>query len=272
MRLLLFILLFPAITHALPDSLPVPGGIVILPISKTTDKPAVFFKNRKVMVVKKDNQWVALIGMPLTMKQGVYNARVNLKESKPYSVTFRIKSKKYPQQHITIKNKRMVNPNNYDMKRITADRIRIKRALKHWSNNDDVQLNFQKPVKGAYSSAFGLRRFFNKQARKPHSGVDIAASKGTPLKAAANGIVIETGNYFFNGNTVFIDHGQGLISMYSHLDKIKVQTNQAVSQGEIIGLIGKTGRVTGAHLHWSVSLNNNMIDPTLFLDTSQRPQ
>ena len=162
----------------------------------------------------------------------------------------------------------MVNPNKYDMKRIKKDRTSIKRALKFWSENDDIQLDFKKPDEGIYSSAFGLRRFFNKQARKPHSGLDIAASQGTPLRAPANGIVIETGNYFFNGNTIFIDHGQGLISMYCHLNTINVKLNQAVIQGETIGEIGMTGRVTGPHLHWSISLNNNMVDPSLFLSPS----
>jgi len=271
MRYILILLLFPAFVYALPDTLPVPGGIVALPISNTTERPTVLFKKRKVMIVKNETNWLAIIGLPLNIKQGTHKAQVRIKGEEPYYIPFQVTKKKYPEQHITIKNKRMVNPNKYDMKRIAADRIRINKALKHWSDNNDVQLNFNRPVEGIYSSAFGLKRFFNKQARRPHSGLDIAAKQGTLILAPAKGTIVETGNYFFNGNTVFIDHGQGLISMYCHLDEINVKNNQLISQNDVIGKIGMTGRVTGPHLHWSVSLNNNMVDPSLFLPPSQRP-
>jgi murein DD-endopeptidase MepM/ murein hydrolase activator NlpD len=122
------------------------------------------------------------------------------------------------------------------------------------------------PVTAPVSSPFGLRRFFNEQPRKPHSGLDLAAAEGTPISAPASGKITDTGDFFFNGNTVFIDHGQGLVTMYCHLSKIDVEPGQTVNTGDIIGAVGKTGRVTGAHLHWSVSLNNTRIDPTLFLD------
>jgi len=273
MRLLhLLILLFPVISHALPDTLPVPGGIVILPVSTTADKPEVYFRKQQVMVVKDEQQWKAIIGLPLSMKAGKHKAMVRLKGKPAFSIAFTVNRKNYPEQHITIKNKRMVNPDQYDMKRIHADKKRIRKALYHWRNTEQIQLEFNKPVEGIYSSAFGLKRFFNKQARRPHSGLDIAASLGTPIRTPANGTVIETGDYFFNGKTIFIDHGQGLISMYCHLNRINVKTGQQLSQGEIMGEIGKTGRVTGSHLHWSVSLNRNMVDPSLFLKPSERPQ
>ena len=168
-------------------------------------------------------------------------------------------------QHITLANKRMVDPTAEDMKRIVRDQVAINSAFSTWTDDLADDLRFSLPAHGRFSSGFGLRRFFNNEPRQPHAGLDIAAPVGTPVTAPAAGTVIETGNYFFNGNTVFIDHGQGLISMYNHLSRIDVTAGMHVRRGQRIGLVGKTGRVTGPHLHWTLSLNNARIDPLLFL-------
>ena len=249
-----------------PD--PVPGGIAIIELGANISAPvSAFYRKRQVLVRKLAEQWQAVVGIPLSAKAGIHTLRVVPANKKAYQREFLVHSKKYKEQHLTIKNKRKVNPTAEDMKRIRAEKKIIGSALSQWTDQPEVDSQFILPVEGRISSPFGLRRFFNQQARKPHSGLDIAAAEGTVIRAPASGQVITTGDYFFNGNTVFIDHGQGLITMYCHMSKIKVQPGMSVNKGEEIGQVGMTGRVTGPHLHWSVSLNNVRVEPVLFLKT-----
>ncbi len=178
---------------------------------------------------------------------------------------FEVVDKDYEAQYLTIKNKRQVDPNKEDMLRISKERKLISKVKTNWREINNIPLRFIKPAKGPFSSSFGLRRFFNNQPRNPHSGLDIAAEKGTPIVAPAAGVVTNAGDYFFNGKTVFLDHGQGLITMYCHMEKINIKEGDSVSVNDVLGTVGSTGRVTGAHLHWSVILNNTTVEPLLFL-------
>ena len=274
LRLLLLsaLLLTSAFSHALTlDSNPVPGGIAVITLPADAEPATARYRDRKVLVTRNDdNDYVAVIGLSLGSKPGRHYLKVKNSSGETQNLGFQVEDKAYEEQHITIKDKRKVNPEKRDMERIARESKQIKSALRHWSQQDDVVLAFEKPVEGPTSSPFGLRRFFNEQARNPHSGLDIAAPEGTPIRAPAPGTVIETGDFFFNGNTVLLDHGQGLVTMYCHMNRIDVTPGQTVNSGEILGEVGMTGRVTGPHLHWGVSLNDARIDPLLLLPPEQQ--
>lgn len=264
LRIALLILPLPAL--GLPQAEPVPGGIAILPLAANSSDgaPQVTFNGVRVLVVREGDQWQVVVGIPLDTPPGEYSVRVQ-QGSKTQTLPFRVRDKTYATQYLTLKDKRKVEPTAEDLMRIRSETADIQATLAHWSETATVETAFSLPVDGRHSSPFGLRRYFNDQPRKPHSGLDIAAAQGTPVTAPAAGTVIRTGDYFFNGNTVFIDHGQGLITMYCHLSRIDVQPGQPLALGEVLGAIGMSGRVTGPHLHWGVSLNRTLVDPTLFL-------
>jgi murein DD-endopeptidase MepM/ murein hydrolase activator NlpD len=189
--------------------------------------------------------------------------------AKPSEAPFTVTQKQYRTQHLTIRNQRQVDPLPEDLQRIERERDRSNAALSRFTTETPPNFALIAPVKGPRSDSYGSRRYFNGKPRNPHSGMDIAAPTGTPVHAPAAGEVVEVGDFFFNGNTIFIDHGHGLVTMYCHLDAIHVKPGQRVETGEIIGAVGATGRVTGPHLHWGVSLNRAMVDPSLFLRDSE---
>lgn len=268
--LLLAVFLLPnTATAELLTPSPVPGGIAIIAVApESAPAPIVRFQHQRVLLVRANGMWQAVVGLPLSLEAGEQYLDISDRAATS-TLVFQVLPKQYDTQHLTLANKRLVNPTPKDLKRIMREQALSLQAFATWSEElagelaDD--LRFDLPARGRLSSSFGLRRFFNNQARQPHSGLDIAAPEGTPVQAPAAGTVIDTGNYFFNGNTVFIDHGQGLVSMYNHLSRISVKKGTRVARGQRIGAIGKTGRVTGAHLHWTVSLNNARVDPMLFL-------
>ncbi|MDH5325038.1 MAG: peptidoglycan DD-metalloendopeptidase family protein [Gammaproteobacteria bacterium] len=265
----LLLLLTPTVVVAVvPKANPVPGGVAWVSLGHSSDKPQAYFGKNPVMVVPipgKTDHWRAVTGIPLDTKPGQHQLRIS-RASGDSVVSFKIKNKKYKKQYLKIKNKRKVDPNPEDLKRILSEKEEITASLAHWRDAPPSTEDFQIPVHGRLSSPFGLRRFFNQKPRKPHSGIDIAAPHGTPIVAPAAAVVLQTGDYFFNGNTVFLDHGNGLITMYCHMSRIDVKPGDTIERGQQIGAIGKTGRATGPHLHWGVSLNDARVDPGLFFD------
>lgn len=261
-----FLLMLTTTAHALtlPTESRVPGGIAIIELPASEQAPQVKYNNYRVAVIKDQQKWLALVGIPLATQPGKQTLQVS-SNNKTSELNFVIKDKQYRTQKLTVTNERQVNPNEEDLKRIEAESARTEAALTHYTDTLMPDLKLLQPIEGKPSPTFGFRRMFNGEARNPHSGMDIPAPTGTRIQAPADGIVVEVGDFFFNGNTVFIDHGHGLATMYCHLSKIDVKIGQQVKRGELIGLVGATGRVTGPHLHFGVSLNRAMVDPSLFI-------
>ncbi len=263
--LIVFSVCYPGITHAFPKNDLKPGGIAILPVANISQaEPRVFSGNDRVAVVQGKTNWLAIVGISLDAKPGSHYITIRKSSGKMQKKYFRVHKHKYRTQYLTIRNKNKVNPNKKSMQRILREMKLKKRLIKTYSSVQP-QLNFIKPVSGRDSGRFGARRVFNKQKRKPHSGMDIAAPAGRNIRASSAGKVLYAGNLFFTGKVVYLDHGEGLISLYAHMSKINVKKGQTVNKGQIIGKVGKTGRVTGPHLHWSVYLNGHAVDPALFL-------
>ena len=242
--------------NAMPRAEAVPGGVAIVDVPVAGE---VTYQGRRVMTVQKDNRRVAIVGLPLRTTPGDQTLQIGDLE-----LTFHVSDKNYREQRLTIANRRQVNPLPEDLQRISRDRKEMDSAFLHFDDRQP-ELTFSLPAQGPVSRPFGLRRFLNDQPRNPHSGFDIAAPEGAPIVAPSPGTVVAVGDYFYNGNTVLIDHGQGLVTMYCHMSRTDVVVGDRVSRGDSLGAIGSTGRVTGPHLHWSVSLNNARVDPTLFL-------
>ncbi len=269
------LLLIAALVQAaeLPRHETVPGGIAIIKLNHSgAQAPLAYYNDKPVMVIRNQGAWHAVAGISLSAKAGEHVVRTTAGNINRH-YTFQVNDKAYKTQRITIKDKRKVTPNAEDLKRIKGEAKRINAALAHWDDTFYAGTPLlDLPTDGRLSSPFGLRRLFNGLPRKPHSGIDIDAPKGTPITAPARGRVILAGEFFFNGNSVFLDHGQGLVTMYAHMDRIDVKEGDIVDRGEQIGTIGMTGRVTGPHLHWGVSMNDARIDPALIVPALQTRQ
>lgn len=249
---------------ALPRHLAVPGGVAVIDLGPDSrPRPQAFHDTSPLAVVAHAGRWHALLGIPLDALPVPLEVTV-AEAASSRTISVPVGTKNYPEQRLTIKETRKVEPSPEDLARIEREQAHTAELKRRFSaGNPDT--GFSRPADGRLSSRFGLRRFFNGLPRNPHNGLDFAAPSGAPVSAPAAGTVIDTGDYFFNGNSVFLDHGQGLISIYMHLSRIDVQVGQRVTRGERLGAVGATGRSTGPHLHWTVILNDTPVDPELFL-------
>jgi murein DD-endopeptidase MepM/ murein hydrolase activator NlpD len=253
-----------ASAYVLPQESAVPGGVKILKLDvHGNSMPYVDVDGQRALVVQDGSSWIAIIGIPLSSPLAPRQVIVRSGDARQ-EVQFRIGDKQYASQSLKVAPGQ-VNLSKADLERVNRDKEIIEHAMSRWTDEQPETLRMPQPIPGVRSSSFGMRRIFNGESRNPHSGMDIAAPVGTPVRAPLAGTVIETGDYFFNGNTVFVDHGRGMISMYCHLSAIDVKPGQHVAAGTTLGKVGMTGRVTGPHLHWGLSLNRAWVDPELFV-------
>ena len=238
-----------------------PGGVATIDLGQVSGKaPVVEYAGKRILVANRDGRWQAVIGVNLDAPLGT--ATITLPDGTQNE--FKIVDHAYREQHLEVAPG-FVSLSEENLARVGRDRKIIDAALNNWRDYALDGVTLQMPVDGPKSSSFGTRRFFNDQPRSPHSGMDIAANEGTAILAPRDGIVTATGDFYFNGNTVIVDHGQGYITMYCHLSEIGVQKGQTLATGESLGAVGATGRVTGAHLHFGTYLNGNAVDPALLL-------
>jgi murein DD-endopeptidase MepM/ murein hydrolase activator NlpD len=252
----------------LPRHRSVPGGVAIIDLGASSEAPRVTLDELPVLVVGGPERWTAVVGIALGAQPGVRHVTVRRAAQAEERLPLVIEPVRYAEQRLRVAPGK-VDLSAEDLARYERERAHLAQVAATHSDAIPDSLRLRQPTAGPRSSSFGLRRIFNDQPRSPHSGMDIAAMTGTPVIAAAAGRVIDVGDYFFNGKTIWLDHGGGLLTMYCHLHAIAVKPGDVVAAGEPIGEVGASGRVTGPHLHWSVSLNRAMVDPALFLDGTE---
>ena len=257
---------------ALPRHAPYPGGVAVVKLNAPGNQgPAtamnVTYGGHRVLTVKLDDDLFGIVGIPLDATPGTQKLHISAAQGTlqlAYETGFEIKPKAYPTQHLKI-DPRFLKLSPENQQRNERDQPLIAAAKKHWSDTPPETFTLDLPAAGRLSARFGIGRTLNGRESSPHGGLDVAVGTGTPLRAAAAGRVIATDDYFYSGKSVWVDHGQGFITLYIHMSRIDVKAGDSVERGATLGLSGATGRVTGPHLHWAVLLNGVYVDPELFL-------
>jgi murein DD-endopeptidase MepM/ murein hydrolase activator NlpD len=249
----------------LPRPASVPGGVAIVNLGPEPSPPLARFNGERVLVAGDASGWFAVVGIPLAAKVGAaLPLTVERGAREPETIALEIGRKRYATQHLSVKPEQ-VELSPADLARHEQERAHLRGVLRTFSESAPDSLLLLQPCEGPRSDSFGKRRFFNRQPRNPHNGLDIAAPDGTPVVAAGTGNVLDVGDYFFSGKTLILDHGRGFLTLYAHLSAIDAMTGDRVAAGKRIASVGATGRVTGSHLHFSVYLNATAVDPELFI-------
>ena len=249
------------------------GEVCLIRIRVEGEKsPVVIWMGKEVSLVAnpQNKEWHGYLVADLTAKPGHYKVLVRMPGSgNEKQVKLEISKKNYGVRRLTLP-RNMVDLDSKTLQRVKKESKRMKGL---WEATPSPPLwsgPFIRPVPGKVVGAFGQRSIINDQPRSPHSGVDLKSERGASVMATNRGEVVLSGDHFFTGLTVVIDHGGGILSMYFHLDRIAVQQGERVKKGHVIGLVGSTGRATGPHLHWGIRINGDRIDPLRLVALSQQ--
>ncbi len=245
-----------------------PGEVILLSVHHEAKiqsiRARVFGRDIVFFPSAKPGTWDGLIGVDLETPPGEYRVELTVEEEGGETIRdsypLQIFSRNFPARYLTVAEK-YVNPPETVMTRIKLESEEVSAIVSQVSEERHWRGRFIPPVPGAVISAFGKRSVLNGQPRSPHSGVDLRALSGTPLKAPGAGKVVCAKQLYFAGKTIIVDHGMGLYSTFGHLSSFAVRVGDQVRKGQVIGKTGKTGRVSGPHLHWSVRLNQSRVDP-----------
>lgn len=249
----------------LQKAVAVPGGVAVVKIGPAPKLPTAWLNGNRVLVTGNEKEWSAVVGIALEARAGEkLGLAVQAVDGTIATLRVAIGTKQYATQRLTVKPGQ-VELSPEDLARYETERTHLGEIRKTFTETAPDSLQLMQPCEGERSNTFGQRRIFNGQSRNPHNGMDIPAPDGSPVVATGDATVIDVGNYFFSGNTVILDHGSGLLTLYAHLSAVEVAPGDRVGTGARIGRVGATGRVTGPHLHFSVFLNSVAVDPGIFL-------
>jgi murein DD-endopeptidase MepM/ murein hydrolase activator NlpD len=243
-----------------------PGELVVYTVhtaQPTDDLKARAFGHSIATFRADTTTWKVLAGIDLETTPGSYPVIINATLASgrvETTETLAVRAKAFPTRTLAV-DEAFVNPPASESERIAAEGARL---TKLWATTTPARLwegPFIRPVSDAANSAFGSRSVFNGQARSPHTGADFLSPAGTPVHAPAGGTVVIAAPLYYSGNTVVIDHGLGIYSLFAHFSAIAVHEGDVVTPGEVVGKVGATGRVTGPHLHWAIRINGSRVDP-----------
>ena len=243
--------------------------IKIYNIPKASDASVIFHNNNiSLHYDNSSKSYIGFIGISQNTEPGERNVQILFNSKTKINKKINIQNKDFQIQHLTLP-KTKVDLSDKDLKRHNKERKIVTGLFKNSKELKLYNSKFIKPIDNKISTPFGVKRFMNKKPKNSHSGIDLKAKMNEQIKSINKGVVVFTGNHFFSGNSIYIDHGLGIVSMYFHLSEIKVKTGDEVEIGDVIGLVGSTGRSTGPHLHWGVRVNNIRVNPLSLINLNQ---
>ena len=239
------------------------GGVYIHEVKRHNLNSDIFLNNQQLLTIEYKDKYFLIHAIPYGSELGKNNLEIRINNNISH-LSFDVEEKTFDTQNIHISSK-YIKPSINNQKRINLERENLRVAKNNWY--DEVpDLKFIIPANGIVTGRFGTKRFYNGKEGSFHNGLDIASERTSPIISPSKGKVILTGNYYYNGKFILLDHGKGLKSIFIHLDEILVKKGQIMSKGDLIGKMGNTGKSAGPHLHWSLLLSKTYVDPEYFLD------